>query len=135
MDTKDVLEELVKYKSSQLKLNTAHEKLKLKYKEEVATLKSKLKTSLEHMKKQHLDVVKPLIEEVTNRDQIISSMEEVTKQDKEDIKMLNCIVRMPIMCDQFQKAMRKKLSLDAIKKIERETILHLRQNINAENQE
>ena len=87
------------------------------------------------MKKQNEEVIKPLIKEVKDRDQILANMEAVTKQDKEDIKMLNCIVRLPIMCDQFQKAMRRKQSLDTCKKTERETIFHLRQKINAENQE
>ena len=51
-----------------------------------------------------------------------------------DIKMMNSILRMPAMCDQFHKACKRKRSAGQLKKLQLESINHMRHHISEENQ-
>ena len=53
-----------------------------------------------------------------------------------DLKTLNSCLRMPAMCDQFQKAARNKLEQQTLKRVNTAAIAHLRSlNIHDKNQE
>ena len=48
--------------------------------------------------------------------------------------MMLSILRMPAMCDQFQKALKRKRTADQIRELQQESINHLRNHVSEANQ-
>ena len=54
------------------------------------------------------EVVNPLKKEVEIRDELAKRLQKEVDALKKDLKLLNACLRLPKMCDQFQKATRRK---------------------------
>ena len=48
---------------------------------------------------------------------ILKRQENMREAFKEELKMLNSVLRVPRMCDQFHKAMRRKMEAEAYQKM------------------
>lgn len=55
------------------------------------------------------DVVQPLLDEARKSNEANKRLKKVNAQLKHDLKLLNACIRLPAMCDQFQKACRRKM--------------------------
>ena len=71
------------------------------------------------------ECVKPLIQEVKLKDEIIERWNSAKRGANEDLKMLNSIIRIPRLCVEFQKACKKKMTNDAIRKRQEEAYEHI----------
>ena len=68
------------------------------------------------------------------KNELISRLQSQVESNCKDLKLFNSIIRLPIMCAQFQKALKLKVSSDQFKKFEQASIQYLRQHINPENE-
>ena len=68
------------------------------------------------------DVLKPLMQEVKIKELIHSRLKDKADKQESYFKMMNAIIRLPLMVDQFQKAMKRKENTELIKKHELESI-------------
>ena len=87
------------------------------------------------LKKQQEEVVKPLIQELKIADELRSRQKKQFEQNKKDIQMAYSILKFPAMCEQYQKALKRKLTTKKFKQLEQDSIHLLRQHINEDNQE
>ena len=96
-------------------LKEKHKELKQRYKEETTALqesvdnyKDQLKTTLKRLKVLYSEHYKPLLEENTVKDELISRFDGIYKAMSEQLQILISIIRLPRMCTEFHKVMRRK---------------------------
>ena len=53
-------------------------------------------------------MVKPLLSELKLKDIVYDRMAEKQRIAERNLKIMNSILRIPLMCDQFQKSVRRK---------------------------
>ena len=79
-------------------------------------------------------VVKPLIEQVTERDNTIKNLTDERDKLQTNLKMLHAILRSPKMTDLYSKQMRKKMTGEEIEKSNKKAYIELyRSNVNVNN--
>ena len=66
-----------------------------------------------------------LVQEVKIKDMILKRQENMREAFREELKMLNSVLRVPRMCDQFHKAMRRKMEAEAYQKMMAEAMSNL----------
>ena len=64
-------------------------------------LKSKLKITKMYLKRLFEELVKPLFQEIKIKDEIIERQNKKIENLQQDIKMMNSILRVPRMCNEF----------------------------------
>ena len=68
------------------------------------------------------DVLNPLIQEVKVKEEIHARLRDKAEIQEKYFKMMNAIIRLPLMVDQFSKATKRKESAELLKKYELESI-------------
>ena len=110
VDTKNLCIEMSKTKEINRKLMEKIEKMTLEHRVESTELRKKLKETNFFLKKQNTEVVKPLMQEINLVQEIKQRYKTQYEKNFEDLRILNSIVRLPRMSDQFQKTMMRKES-------------------------
>ena len=108
VDTKNLCIEMSKTKEINRKLMEKIEKMTLEHRIESTELRKKLKETKFHLKKQNTEVVKPLMQEINLVQEIKQRYKTQYEKNFEDLRILNSIVRLPRMSDQFQKTIMRK---------------------------
>ena len=108
VDTKNLCIEMSKTKEKNRLLEERIEKMTVEHKVESTELRKKLKETKFYLKKQNVEVVKPLMQEISLVQEIKQRYKKQYEKNFEDLKILNAILRLPRMSDQFQKTMMRK---------------------------
>ena len=66
----------------------------------------------------HEDVMKPLMHEVKIKEELHVRLEDAMKETNKHFKMMYAVIRLPLMVDQFMKALKRKESAVLFKKHE-----------------
>ena len=90
----------------QLKIRFEKEKFELK--QSAVGTKDLLKETQKKLKELFTQVYKPLVKEVEIKDKIIKKYEQKAKETQRQLSILNAIIRLPRMCSEFHKVLRKK---------------------------
>ena len=69
-----------------------------------------------YLKRLYDELVKPLFAEIKLKDEIIERHIKEEAKLNNDMKMLNSIIRIPRLCGEFQKALKKKRKAETDKK-------------------
>ena len=97
-------------------------------------LKEDYDLTMQKMKQLTKDVVKPLIEQVTLRENALLKKDEEQKIFKKNLKMLNAVVRSPILSDLYAKRDQKIMSAKQLADQKKEAAKLLGQyNVNEQN--
>ena len=70
--------------------------------------------------------MKPLLEQVKVKDELYERLSKQAKRHENYFKVMNAIIRLPLMVDQFQRARRRQENAQLLKKNEQEAIQILR---------
>ena len=82
------------------------------------------------------EVTEPLLQEVKTKDELCERLRGQAARHEVHFKVMNAIIRLPAMVDQFQKARRRQESAQLLKKNEQEAIQILRgQGVNPDTQD
>ena len=92
------------------KMKEENTKEKKELKKKTALHKFALKETQKKLKELFVNVYKPLEKEVEVKDQIIKNQTSKAKQMRTELSILNAIIRLPVMCSEFHKALRNKTS-------------------------
>ena len=116
------------------KFQKEYKEFKWKSKEKIYSLEAELETvkterdeTLVKMKKQVDDVVTPLIKQVMERQNEITQHKTENIKVQKDLKMLNCVIRSPVLCDLYAKQARKNLEDKQKAKLDTEAYTNLLQ--------
>ena len=71
-------------------------------------LRTKVKANQEFLKKQNDEVVKPLMQEIKVIEEVKERYKVKYEKNFEDLRILNAIMRLPRMTDQFYKTIKKR---------------------------
>ena len=77
----------------------------------------------------------PLLQEVKIKDEILKRQKDQKREFQEELKMLNAIIRLPRMCDQFQKALRRQTETESYAQMQAEAVSKLKPYINEDNEQ
>ena len=80
----------------------------------IAKSDRKIERLFDKLKKQQDECVKPLMQEIKISNELLVRQGKQITQNKKDIKMMHAILRMPAMCDQFQKALKRKRTAEQV---------------------
>ena len=80
----------------------------------IAKSDKKIERLFDELKKQQDKCVKPLLQEVKEKSELLLQQDKQITQNQKDIKMMHAILRMPAMCDQFQKALKRKRTAEQV---------------------
>ena len=116
VDTKQMMKYYYSAKDRIDKLAVAHARALAAADDEQTRLRKKLSTTEKQLKKLFNNCLKPLMAEVKLKDEIIDRWNKAKAGANDDLKMLNAIIRIPRLCDEFQKACRKKQTAETIRK-------------------
>ena len=108
INSSEVMQQYHELKKKHEKLVKEHDTYKSKVENKIGKSKKKIEQLFEKLKKQQDECVKPLIQEMKISSELLDRQNKQIDQNKKDIKMLHSILRMPAMCDQFQKALKRK---------------------------
>ena len=67
-------------------------------------------------------MVKPLTLEVKVLDELIQRLKSIHDTNMRELKMLNTVIRIPKLCQDFQMALRQRYEADRIKKMQKQAI-------------
>ena len=125
--SQDIMQNYVEAQSTIKKLNKEF----IDYREtsmiQTAKLTTKYKETYEQLVSLQEDVLKPLMAEVKIKEVLHARVREKAERQERYFKMMNAIIRLPLMVDQFQKAMKRRESVELLKRLEIESIQLLRQ--------
>ena len=80
----------------------------LLHEDERTKLRTKVKANQEFLKKTNEEVVKPLMQEIKIIEEVKQRYKVKYEKNFEDFRVLNAIMRLPRMCDQFYKTIKKR---------------------------
>ena len=106
--TKELYEEMVK---TQKKIKDIEEKMTMMtfdHEVKVSQLSTKLKTTQRYLIKTNNEVVKPLMHEIKLVEELKQRYKTQYEKNFEDLRILNAIMRLPRMSDQFYKTIKKR---------------------------
>ena len=106
--TKELYEEMVK---TQKKIKDIEEKMTMMtfdHEVKVSQLSTKLKTTQRYLIKTNNKVVKPLMHEIKLVEELKQRYKTQYEKNFEDLRILNAIMRLPRMSDQFYKTIKKR---------------------------
>ena len=109
--------------------------MKLSHKEELAKLRAKLKDTQHFLKKTNDEVVKPLMQEIKLAEELKSRYKTQYDKNFEDLRILNAMMRLPRMSDQFYKTIKKIELAEKFEKRSKEAIAFMRLYVKEENNE
>ena len=125
--SQDIMQNYVEAQSTIKKLNKEF----IDYREtsmiQTAKLTTKYKETYELLVSLQEDVLKPLMAEVKIKEVLHGRVREKAERQERYFKMMNAIIRLPLMVDQFQKALKRRESVELLKRLEIESIQLLRQ--------
>ena len=78
------------------------------HEDERTKLRAKLKANQEFLKKTNEEVVKPLMQEIKVIEEVKQRYKVKYEKNFEDLRILNAIMRLPRMSDQFYKTIKKR---------------------------
>ena len=99
------------YKNSKKKINEMESeftKQERQAKKKIKNLQTKLSVTQLYLKRLYDELVKPLFAEIKLKDEIIERHIKEEAKLNNDMKMLNSVIRIPRLCGEFQKALKKK---------------------------
>ena len=100
--------DMIKTKEINKNLQKNLDDMVVEHKSAMNTLNTKLKTTQQYLKKTNNEVVKPLMHEIKITEELKQRYKAQYEKNFEDLRILNSIMRLPRMSDQFYKTIKKK---------------------------
>ena len=93
----------------------------------ITKLKKKYSDTYSMLKTMQEDVMKPLLHEVKIKEELYDRLKKALSIKDQHFKMMNAVIRLPAMVDQFQKALKRRESAEVSRRHEKESIQLLRE--------
>ena len=77
------------------------ESLRREHSKEIKVLTTKLKEAQTKLKQMVRDVLNPVLKDIEMKDSIIAKQAQEGYQASEDLRILNAIIKLPQMCQEF----------------------------------
>ena len=135
VDTKQMLQFYLNAKQNIADLEKSHEIEMTRISNDLEVALKELEATKDKLWKVQHDFLVPLLQEVKIKDQILERQKNQKRQFQEEMKMLNAIIRLPRMCDQFQKALRRQMEAGSFTKMQSEAVAKLKPFINEGNEQ
>ena len=107
VDTKKMMQFYLNAKQRIAELEKNHETELNRVTSDLANALNELEQTKDQLYKIKSDFLVPLLQENKIKDEILKRQKDQKREFQEELKMLNAIIRLPRMCDQFQKALRR----------------------------
>ena len=91
---------------------------------------------MHQLQKQAKEVVSPLIEQIKERENELTILRKTNAKQLKNLKMLHCVMRSPILTDQYQKQVRQNVTEKQMMILQKEAFdsLQKQHNLNERNQ-
>ena len=107
-NTKNLLKDYIESQEEIKSLKDEITKLKARFEKKLNEKNDKIRTLGEQLVKTQNNVVKPLISEVKVLEALKQRLLKQQDTNAKDLKMLYSIIKIPRLCDEFQRALRRK---------------------------
>ena len=126
-DTKELVKLYYDVNQKLAALTKKHEKMKATLEAELKSKKKQLEKIQIMIKKQQAQVLAPLIEQVSTRENELVDLRTTTAQQNRHVKMLTAILRFPHVTEQFRRISKNRMTEKQLKETQKAATFTLRQ--------